>query len=358
MTAILGLGFATPELTANQQVATEHALARCATTTAQQAFVRRVYARSAIDRRAAVILRDGLFPEPKTTADRGPGTARRLEEFQREAPELAHKACASALGHSAVAPGKITHLVTASCTGFAAPGVDIAIMQRLGLPNDVQRTNVGFMGCHAAINALRVAQGLLAHNADARVLLCCVELCSLHFQYGWRSDQVIANALFADGAAACVLSGAKNDAYRVRATGSCVVPGSTGAMAWRIGDFGFEMGLSPETPALIEQSLPNWLDGWLSAHDVTQSDVGHWAVHPGGPKVLDSVENALSLERTALRHSRAVLADHGNMSSATLLFILQRILDEGATKPIVALAFGPGLTIEAALIDPPSFARV
>lgn len=353
MSAILGFGLATPALVADQATATEHALARCATTSAQRAFLRRVYSRSRVDTRGAVILRDGLFPEPTTETDKGPGTGRRLAEYNAEAPGLAENACRDALRASGTPAESITHLVTASCTGFAAPGVDIALIERLGLPPDTQRTNVGFMGCHAAINSLRIADAITSASSEARALVCCVELCSLHFQYGWRSDQIVSNALFADGAGACVVAASTAAQVRLLGTGSCLVPGTQGAMSWRIGDTGFEMGLSPETPALIEQSLATWLDSWLTPHGRTRADIAHWAVHPGGPKVLDATERALSLAPDALAPSRAVLASHGNMSSATLLFILERMLSTGARGLIVALAFGPGLTIEAALIEVP-----
>ena len=179
-----------------------------------------------------------------------------------------------------------------------------------------------------------------------------MELCTLHYHYGWEAQKVIANALFADGAAAVVGApdgAAPPETWQVAATGSCLIPDSATAMSWVIGDHGFEMSLSKFVPRLIAMHLRPWLEGWLHRHGVAIDQVGSWAVHPGGPRILDAVEESLCLPRRATDVSRAVLAEHGNMSSPTILFILDRLRAAEAPRPCVALGFGPGLMAEAVL---------
>jgi len=230
--------------------------------------------------------------------------------------------------------------------------VDVALIKGLDLPATVERSHIGFMGCHGAVNGLRVARGFAGADGRARVLVCAVELCSLHYHYGWDPKKMVANALFADGAAAVVGAGdmaAPPDAWRLAATGSCVFPDSEYAMTWHIGDHGFEMTLSTRVPGLIGRHLRPWLAQWLGQNGLGLGDVHSWAVHPGGPRILSAVEESLGLDRAALDLSREVLAACGNMSSPTLLFILERLRRRQARRPCVALAFGPGLVAEAAL---------
>ena len=265
--------------------------------------------------------------------DRGPTTAQRMQHYSKLAPPLAVQAAAAALRPSGLRAADLTHLVTVSCTGFVAPGLDFALIRSLGLPATVQRTHVGYMGCHGALNGLRVARAFTSAEADARVLLCAVELCTLHYHYGWETQKVIANALFADGAAAVVGvsdEAAPREAWRMTATGSCLIPDSETAMSWSIGNHGFEMSLSKQVPRLITVHLRPWLEGWLHQHGVDLDQVGSWAVHPGGPRILDAVEESLCLPRGATDVSRAVLAEYGNMSSPTILFILDRLCAAGA----------------------------
>jgi len=263
--------------------------------------------------------------------DCGPTTAQRMELYAKLAPPLALDAARSALSHSLVKAMDLTHLITVSCTGFVAPGVDLALISSLGLSPTIQRTHVGYMGCHGALNGLRVALAFTGAEADARVLLCAVELCCLHYHFGWNPSKMIANALFGDGAAALIgvpVDGADADAWRVTATGSCLIPGSADAMTWTVGNHGFEMTLSKQVPGLIAKHLRPWLQDWLLRQDVPLAAVGSWAVHPGGPRILTAVEEGLCLPRNALLPSRAVFAECGNMSSPTLLFMLNRLQQE------------------------------
>lgn len=337
-----------------------------------------VYANSGVARRHQVIggqvVRDVLngtrlsaspFLPSADNEGLGPTTAERLREYTEHAPRLACEAATHALAESRFAARSITHLVTVSCTGFAAPGIDAALIRSLNLRPTVERTHIGFMGCHGALNGLRVARALTTADPAVCVLLCAVELCSLHYYYGNTADKLIANAIFADGAAAIVGTGTRprNDSdpspspcydrydvpFRMAASGSCWIPESEADMAWTVGDHGFEMTLSRRVPGIIARNLRPWLESWLGDNKMSLNAVRSWAVHPGGPKILAAVEEGLELPPAALDDSRAVYAEYGNMSSPTVLFILDRLRRARAPRPCVALGFGPGLVVEAAL---------
>ena len=345
--AILGLGTALPPQWVTQERAAELTSRFSGHTDEQARRLEVLYRLTGIERRHVALLDEA--PLLAAEAARGASTRWRMERYDAYVRPLARAAAAQALDRAGLAPGAITHLVTVSCTGFSAPGLDIALIKDLRLDPAVPRTHVGFMGCHGALNGLRVARAFAADDPGARVLLCAAELCSLHFQFGWDPEQAVANALFADGAAAVVVGPGDAAGWRVAATGSFLTPGTEDAMAWRIGDHGFAMTLSPRVTTLIAAHLRPWLVGWLAAQGLAPGQVASWAVHPGGPRVLDAVEEALGLDRGAAAEARAVLADCGNMSSPTILFILDRLRRRDDALPCVALAFGPGLTIEAAL---------
>ncbi|MBS9404593.1 type III polyketide synthase [Halomonas sp. TRM85114] len=356
--SILGLGVASPPALTRQETAATLAQVRCGDTPRQQAWVRRLYRHSGIQRRGSVLVDaeqgtagfEAFFPVPQTPDERGPTTASRLQRYEREAPPLAEAACRRALANATIDPGEITHLVCVSCTGMMAPGLDAHLVERLGLSVDIGRLHLGFMGCHGALNGLRTASALAQMGARPRVLVCCVELCSLHFQYGWDAQRIVANGLFADGAGAVVVGGASENAWRLVDTASRLTSGSADAMTWRIGDHGFEMTLSSAVPKLIRGTLAAWVEQWLAGHGMTLGDIRHWVIHPGGPEILRAATSALALPEQAAQLSAEVLAEHGNMSSPTVLFILERLRAQGATGPCVTMGFGPGLSLEAALI--------
>ena len=358
---IRGIGTAVPPRTALQDEAAELSPLFCGADERQARMLKVLYRKSGVRTRHSVALRGDegslvertpYFPLPTHDGDLGPTTAQRMAWYEQEAPSLAEASARRALDESKTAGDEITHLVTVSCTGFYSPGIDEHLVRALGISREVRRTHVGFMGCHGALNGLRAADAHLGQDADARVLLCAVELCSLHFAYGWDPEMLVANSLFADGAAALVGTASAEPAtpWRVRDTASCLMPDSVDAMTWRIGDHGFRMTLSPRVPDLIREHLAPWLGLWLSGHGLTPAEVGSWAVHPGGPRIVDAVEDALCLGRGRLDESREILATHGNMSSPTVLFLLDRLRAREAPGPCVALAFGPGLVAEAALL--------
>lgn len=357
-----GLGTAVPPRVLEQTDAAELSRAFCAADAKQTRALRMLYGRSGVETRHAVVLRADhgtlqermpFYPAANGPDDRGPTTGERMAQYETEAPPLAEAASRRALEMASTSAGAITHLVTVSCTGFFSPGLDATLIDALGMSPTVHRTHVGFMGCHGALNGLRVASSQAEAAEGARVLLCAVELCSLHFAYGWDPDMLVANTLFADGAAAVVGVPQRDDeprGWNVRAHGTFLMPQSGEAMSWRIGDHGFRMTLSAAVPELIRTNLGGWLINWLKTQGLSINDIGSWAVHPGGPRILEAVEDALSLENGVLNVSREVLRGHGNMSSPTVLFILERLREAEAALPCVALAFGPGLVVEAMLV--------
>ncbi len=349
LASILSIGTAVPARGITQDDAATMACA-VAGGSMDERSLRLLYRRASVERRGSVLADDrGLIPV--YGADRLElTTGERMELYRTHAADLACNAAGDAIARSGVKAKAITHLVTASCTGFDAPGVDQAIVRRLGLGAEVRRTHIGFMGCHAAVNALAVGAAFARAEPDARVLVSCAELCTLHFARSGGVDVQVANALFADGAAAAVLA-ASDEGVRIRRFASAIIPGTEGMMSWQIGDHGFEMQLSASVPEVLAREVPGWVDSWLRAEGLDRGDVGHWAIHPGGPKILSALEAAFGLKEGAADLSREVLARHGNMSSATVLFILKRMLEHEASGPIVALAFGPGLAGEGMLVE-------
>lgn len=362
-----GMGTALPPHSMAQADAVELHTTFCGIGDRRARTLKALYRRSRIRTRHSVLFqssdgplraRQPFYAAAADDQDFGPTTSERMAAYAEHAPDLAIRAARSALQAGAVDPSEVTHLISVSCTGFVSPGVDSALIESLGLGADTERTHVGFMGCHGALNGLRVARGYALQDPGVVPLVCAVELCSLHFAYGWDLDMLVANSLFADGAAAVVgrvgapASGPSEagQPWRVIGTGTLLMADSAEAMTWRIGDHGFRMTLSARVPELIEERLAGWLDGWLAEQGLSREEVGSWAIHPGGPRILTAVETALGLTTEDTATSREVLATCGNMSSPTILFILDRMRTEGAERPCVALAFGPGLAVEAVLL--------
>lgn len=252
----------------------------------------------------------------------------------------------------------ITHVITVSCTGFYNPGPDLDLIQGLGLPAGTERYNLGFMGCYAAFPALRMADQFCQARPDAVVLVVCLELCSLHLQFREEADSLLANSLFADGAAAVLVSArppsGSRPALALESFASALAPEGASDMAWEIGNHGFDIRLSTYVPKIIEANIGRILDGILSTAPWSLDEIATWAIHPGGRSILDRVEGALELAPEQIDDSREVLRQYGNMSSVTVLFVLHRILNRrewDESLPVCAMAFGPGLTIETALLE-------
>ena len=309
----------------------------------QCAIFARMADRAAIDHRWSVLPPPGVNLSQTDAGgfyDRHawPGTARRMAVYADEAPALAEQAVRG-LGKLE----DVTHLVLASCTGFVAPGIDQLLARRLGLGAAVERTLIGFMGCYAAVAAMRTAYHIVRSQPRAVVLVVTVELSTLHLQQTTDLESLLAMLLFADGAAAALVS-ARPTGLEISAPFSVALADSGDLITWTVTDTGFAMGLSGRVPGRVASALAEpAMQDCLSADGRTDS----WAVHGGGRSILDAVERGLNLPEDALAASRAVLRDFGNMSSATLMFVLARILaDDARPSAGVALAFGPGLAVE------------
>jgi len=340
-----------------------------------------LYRRSGIDRRHSCLADYGRAPAefeffPRNPASEDPpSTARRMAMYREESVPLAIEAVKAACSRlPAFRMREITHLIVASCTGFFAPGLDVELVTALGLSSRIARTLIGFQGCHAGLSSLRVADAICRAERRATVLVVCVELCTLHFQILPTEDNLLANSLFGDGACAVLLraeEAASLDLTRSPgeprlAISRCAswLKADTGKeMAWMVGDHGFEMRLSAMVPRLLGLHVGGFLEEAMGMKGPELKALDFWAVHPGGPAILDEIERALALDPSFLLPSRAILREFGNMSSPSVLFVLDRIRREmgmgeaerrersGVPERGIALAFGPGLTLEAILFE-------
>ena len=238
----------------------------------------------------------------------------------------------------------ITHLIITSCTGFYAPGLDYQIIQHYGLSANIERSMVGFMGCYAAINALKLARHIVRSESNARVLMVNIELCTLHLKPAQTLEEILPFLIFSDGCAASVLSSSPSGLEVINFK-STFLPGTEELITWRIGDLGFDMNLSGQVPGVIAAQLPLYIDKILDG--CTRRDITHWAVHPGGRTILDAVRDGLQLGEEKMMPARTVLREYGNMSSATVMFVLKEMLIGDQSGEGCAIAFGPGLSVES-----------
>jgi predicted naringenin-chalcone synthase len=322
----------------------------------------KVYANTGIDKRHTVIDDYGKAPDAFTFYPKSadlkpePSTERRNNLFVEASNRLSREAAENLLETlDRLDRGQITHLITVSCTGFSVPGFDIHLVKSLGLDKSIDRFHIGFMGCCAAFPAMKLARDICLAHEDARVLIVAVELCTLHFQQKFTPEIVVANAIFADGAAAALVSAHSEDArgepLRMEAFSSYLIDDSEKDMAWRIGKHGFDMRLSLYVPKLIETNIETVLHRLLDQCGVAVDEIDLFAIHPGGRAILDKVSDALRLDPGALDISYDVLREFGNMSSATIFFVLKQILERDRTGRIFSAAFGPGLTVETGLMS-------
>ncbi|MGM9470615.1 type III polyketide synthase [Pseudarthrobacter sp. YS3] len=304
---------------------------------------------------------DPRFFDPATGLLLNPTTQVRNKIFAEEATKLFIEAAQAALDACPeLTPLDITHVVTVSCTGFFNPGPDYKIVRALGLDPAVQRYHLGFMGCYAAFPALRAAKSFCEADPQAVVLVVCAELCSLHVRTSNDPDTIMGSALFADGAAAAIVTARDVPEapalMRLDHFETVLTPVGEESMAWNIGDHGFEMVLGNYVPHIIDDhiigALQPLLDRDPSLRGLPYRDIRHWAIHPGGRSILDKVQSRLELTDQQLVPARDTLRDYGNMSSATVLFVLRHILEQPAgdgDERICSMAFGPGLTVETGL---------
>ena len=315
---------------------------------ARERLARRIFANACIEERRFCIpdfrtgTRKALYETPR------PGLFRRMEVYQREAPRLAASACERALKRARVGADEITHLVVVTCTGIFTPGPDVELARCLSLRPDVERTIVGFMGCSGAFHGMRVARRA-ALERDARVLLVCVEICSVHRRNETETGALVAQSLFADGAAAVVLGAIRSGDGGLAVLGSDrthLEPGTREALTWEMRDDGFAVQLSPELPSLVGRHVAPFVTPLLDGIDPQEPLA--WIVHPGGAAILRAVERGLGIEPDELASSWSILRRLGNTSSCAVLYVLEEALPRLAPGAEgVMLGFGPGLTFEA-----------
>jgi len=303
----------------------------------------RVFHASGTSRRHAVV-------NPVDEDVSGWGTAARMERYVTEALPLGKQAIAGALDDAGLAPGDIGLFAVATCTGYATPGLDIRLASDLGMPLGLQRLLIGHMGCYAALPGIAAVSDFVTARSRPAVLLC-VELTSLHVQPAVQAlEQVVTHSLFSDAAAAVVLEPGAGRGRRVAGMVARTDHATADHMTWDVTDLGFRMGLSPRVPDVLGRHVGGVVEELLTGAGLRIEDVAGWAVHPGGPRILDVVRDTLGLTEEAMGPSRRVLAEHGNCSSATVLLVLEELGD--VDGPIVAMAFGPGLTLYATLLLP------
>ena len=277
---------------------------------------------------------------------------KRLEWYQQHAAQLSLQAITKCLVKRHI---DITHLITVSCTGMSAPGLDIEMMEALQLPATIFHTSVNFMGCYAAIHALRMADAFCRCDKQANVLIVCTELCTLHFQKGPTIDNITSSMLFADGAAAVLVTGnSEEQGLHIDHFYSAIDIDGKEDMAWKLSSKGFLMTLSGYVPALIEKDFNELVLNALKPARLNKEDITNWCIHPGGRKILEAVQSSVGLSNGELDKSYRVLQQYGNMSSPTILFVLEKIMGQinyGQNKKIFGAAFGPGISMETFILS-------
>ncbi|MFG6444763.1 type III polyketide synthase [Microbacterium sp. P07] len=357
MTAsILGIGTAVPATRLMQGDVRDLLAAQPGLDRRARRLLGAAFGAAAIDTRYTVLgelgggAPSGLSLSDGTPVLRVPSTGERNAEYRRVVPALFAEAARDALARSGVAPAEVTHVITISCTGMFAPGPDYLLVRDLGLSPSTERYHLGFIGCAAAIPGLRAASRITAAQPEAVVLVVTAELCSLHIRSSSDPEQIVAASVFADGAAAAVVSAdptrRSGPRLDLEGFGTRLTDDGEDDMVWTVGDEGFEMTLTAQVPRIIGREIEAVAADLFGGADAVDA----WAVHPGGRSILDRVEDGLGLSPEALSDSRTVLREYGNMSSATILFVLQRMMAGERTEGerLAILAFGPGLTIEAA----------
>lgn len=310
-----------------------------------------IYQRSGILQRFSVI---NDFSEKNTDAsffgkDKKRTVAERLKIYKNEAVLLAEKAILNTISEEKLP--EITHLITVSCTGLSAPGLDIELIKKMPFRKNIIRFSVNFMGCYAAIHALRLADTICKADANARVIVVCCELCTLHFQDSEEADHLLSGSLFADGAAACLVSNETSGLQLLDFNATLTEEGLED-MSWDITSDGFLMKLSGQVPRIIKKSMGDFMQNIFQKNKITKTDVRHWAVHPGGKNILEAVQSSLDVDKKEMMSSYKILEKYGNMSSVTLLFVLDEISQYALpNEPTIAIAFGPGLSVETILLN-------
>jgi alpha-pyrone synthase len=323
--------------------------------------IKAVSSRAGIETRYSVLSDYSSLPEnfnffsKNSSLEPEPTLSQRMACFKTEALTLAIKAIKK-IKNLESNKDSITHIITVTCTGLFTPGLDVEIIKELSLKPTTQRSSINFMGCNAAILALNNANSICNSIPNSKVLIVCVELCTLHFQKNYTYDYILSTALFADGCAAVLvesntpeLSGYNN--LKIKSFNSFLIHKGSQEMAWQITEKGFIMNLTSYVSELINGSLKDF----LSTISLDKNSINYWAIHPGGKRILDDFCKTLSIEKKLLQHSYQVLKNYGNMSSATVLFVLKEVIESNVNskknETIFTAAFGPGLSIETMQVN-------
>lgn len=361
-TAITAIGTANPHYKKLQTETAELIISSLNLKPAEKRLLKSVYKATGIEQRYSVLndycKSSGEFEFfPNNKDDPFPSTAARMKIYKENALNLALSAIENCLSHlDNFDRSEITHLITVSCTGMYAPGIDIEIVHKLNLNSSTKRTAINFMGCYGAYNAIKVADAICQSDTDAAVLIVCVEICTIHFQKSMDIDNIISNSLFADGAASILLqpNPKQKKYFTLENFYNDLLPQTKQEMAWHIGDNGFDIVLSTYVPNIIQSGIAIFTQSLLNRHSLTLADIDFYAIHPGGLKILQACETALNINKDHNKYSYQILRQYGNMSSATVLFVLKAIWDDinhqDHQKNIFSCAFGPGLTLESMLL--------
>ena len=318
-----------------------------------------LYHQSGIDTRYSVLpdysctIDQWQFYPQTENLDPFPSLEKRMKCFNENAAPLSVKAIEKCIDGK-ISKKEITHLVTVSCTGMSAPGLDLQIMELLELDRNIYRTSVNFMGCYAAIHALKMADAICKNDRLAKVMIVCTELCTLHFQRESSINSITSSLLFADGSAAALVThdSFKGMGLRLDSFYSEVISKGRNDMSWELSSSGFLMTLSGYVPELIEEDFNSLVDRAVSYAGIKREKINQWCIHPGGKRILDAIQYSLGFDKNEFNHCYQVLKEYGNMSSPTILFVLQKImtqLEEREESTIFGAAFGPGLTMETFL---------
>lgn len=359
MSTIVSIGTALPAYKHRQRDILEFMLNAYQPEAGDRRKIAMLYERSGIESRYAVIpdysvpLSERVFYPKTLDMQPFPGLNQRMELYNTHAVPLSVAAIENCIAGLSDA-SEITCLITVSCTGMSAPGLDISLMQELKLSKNIQRSSVNFMGCYAAIHALKMADNICKADRYAKVLIVCTELCTIHFQKDCEMDSIASGLLFADGAAAVLVSGEDaREGLKIGNFYSEVALNGQDDMAWNLSEKGFLMRLSSYIPQLLQAGISPLLKNALASAGVHRKDITRWAIHPGGRKILENIQRELGLSADDVNTSTEVLRDHGNMSSPTILFVLKKMMAQltDTNEKIFAAAFGPGLTMETLILE-------
>lgn len=362
MSYITAIGTANPAHRFSQSIIAEFMLRAMKLNNGDSRKLKTIFRASGIEYRHSVLEDYGrnkgfTFYPDTTDLQPFPGTEKRLQIFRQNALALSMASFKNLLqSYPGLEITELSHLIVVCCTGMYAPGLDIDLVNALKLPSTIQRTAINFMGCHAAFNALKIADALCKNDRNAKVLIVCTELCSLHFQRTANEDNLLANALFADGSASLLVENRSSSRLKLRLEEfhSDLAPEGASDMAWTIGDLGFEMRLSSYVPGLIKKGIGDLTNSLMKKVSANLSDIKHFAIHPGGRKILQVIEEELKIDKERNEAAYYVLKNFGNMSSPTVLFVLKEVVKNlnGSNdgERILSFAFGPGLTLESMVL--------